>query len=110
MQYIFYLIFANYARGLTKFYQVCYFLSFFTPFLRRSVCILQKAKQLSALSPCQKPSPQKTAKQMSALGRAVRTYEKNAVADGYTSSYSLRLFPSPQGEGLLNSALWGNKF
>jgi len=40
----------------------------------------------------------------------VRTYEKNAVCDGYTSSYSLRLFPSPQGEGLLNSALWGNKF
>ena len=37
----------------------------------------------------------------------MRTCENgNAVADGYTSSYSLRLFPSPQGEGLLNSALW----
>ena len=42
---------------------------------------------------------------MTHRGYVVRTYEKNAVCDGYTSSYSLRLFPSPQGEGLLNSAL-----
>jgi len=47
---------------------------------------------------------------MTHRGYVVRTYEKNAVCDGYTSSYSLRLFPSPQGEGLLNSALWGRKF
>ena len=36
---------------------------------------------------------------MTHRGYVVRTYEKNAVYDGYTSSYSLQLFPSPQGEG-----------
>ena len=38
-------------------------------------------------------------------GGAVRTYEKNAVCDGYTSSYSLRLFLPLKGKALKSYAL-----
>ena len=47
---------------------------------------------------------------MTHKGMGVRTYEKNAVCDGYTSSYSLRLFPSPQGEGYQTPHLKQNNF
>ena len=57
------------------------------------------------------PSPKtSTTLRMTHGGGAVRTYEKNAVCDGYTSSYSLRLFPSPQGEGCQHPYLKQNNF